>query len=85
MLTPREKILAPIQGPRGIVSPMKALMSPLAKVVLADPKAKVQMRAFLAAKSEAADASQGNGDDIIEVEYEGRTVRVKPTVVPRAA
>jgi hypothetical protein len=60
-------------------------MSPLAKTILADPKAKVQLRAFLAGKSEAANSADGSSDEFIEVQFEGQTLRVRPVVVPRAA
>ncbi len=60
-------------------------MSPLAKTILADPKAKVQLRAFLAGKSEAVDPGDGSADEFIEVQFEGKTLRVRPVVVPRAA
>ena len=61
---------------------MKALKSPLAKAVLADPKASEQLRAFLASKSEQGDPRNAT---VIEVNFEGRTLRVKPVVVPKAA
>jgi len=63
---------------------MKALMSQRAKDVLADPRAKGQLRAFLAAKSSQGGAA--NGDEpapVIELRTaDGRTVRLRPRVVP---
>ena len=64
-----------------IVSTMKALMSPLAKDVLADKKASTQLRRFLANRS----ANAPEGAVVIEVKSQGRTVRVQPVVVPKAA
>jgi hypothetical protein len=60
---------------------MKALKSQLAKDVLADPDAKGRLRAFLAERSVTPGANGG----VIEVRTNGRTVRLKPTVVPKAA
>lgn len=63
---------------------MKALKSPMAKKVLADPKAKEQLRRYLAAKS--AQGSIALSSLYIEVRsQEGRVVRIKPVVVPKAA
>lgn len=71
---------------------MKALMSPLAKAVLADPQAKGQLRHYLARKSaiaaqaapEAADVSPQA--TVIELKADGgRTLKLTPVVVPRAA
>jgi len=72
---------------------MKALMSPLAKAVLADPQAKGQLRHYLARKSAiAAQAAQeGPGGEapqatVIELKSDGgRTRKLTPVVVPRAA
>jgi hypothetical protein len=63
---------------------MKALMSPLARAILADPKAKGQMREFIAAKSDIAAAGAGERDDFIEVQFEGRMRHVQPVLVPKA-
>jgi len=63
---------------------MKALMSQLAKDVLADPQAKGQLRAFLAAKSSRAVAANA-GDvvpPVIELRTASRTLRLLPRVVP---
>lgn len=75
---------------------MKALMSPLAKAVLADPQAKGQLRHYLARKSAiAAQAAQSPSDapaaeaplaTVIELKADGgRTRKLTPIVVPRAA
>ena len=75
---------------------MKALMSPLAKAVLADPLAKGQLRHYLAHKSAiAAQAAQAPTDapvteppqaTVIELKADGgRTLKLTPVVVPRAA
>ena len=61
---------------------MKALKTPLAKLVLSDPKAKGQLRKFLATKSAEGDPRTSA---VIEVTIEGKTVRLKPVVVPNAA
>jgi hypothetical protein len=66
---------------------MKALKSRLAREVLADPRAKDQLRTFLATKSsmtmnQGRDSSTGT---FIEFSSEGRKVRVIPTVVRKAA
>ncbi len=79
--------------PCGIIRGMKALMSPLAKAVLADPQAKGQLRHYLARKSAiaahaaaqapVAEASQAT---VIELKAAGgRTLKLTPVVVPRAA
>ena len=60
---------------------MKALKSQLAKDVLADPVAKARLRAYLAEKSVGPQVT----DTVIEVQSNGRTVVLKPTVVPKAA
>ena len=72
---------------------MKALMSPLAKAVLADPQAKGQLRHYLARKSAiAAQAAQEAPTapppqaTVIELKAAGgRTLKLTPVVVPRAA
>ena len=75
---------------------MKALMSPLAKAVLADPQAKGQLRHYLARKSAiAAQVAQPPADSaaaepplatVIELKADGgRTLKLTPVVVPRAA
>jgi len=64
---------------------MKALMSQLAKDVLADPQAKGQLRAFLAAKSSravAANAAEAAAPTVIELRTASRTLRLLPRVVP---
>lgn len=63
---------------------MKALMSQRAKDVLADPRAKGQLRAFLVAKSsQGASASGDEPASVIELRTaDGRTVRLRPRVVP---
>ena len=60
---------------------MKALMSQRAKDVLADPRAKGQLRAFLAAKSSQAQAAN-DPPAVIELSTAGRTLRLLPRVVP---
>ncbi|OYV01922.1 MAG: hypothetical protein CFE45_02690 [Burkholderiales bacterium PBB5] len=61
---------------------MKALMSQRAKDVLADPRAKGQLRAFLAAKSsQGSAASADEQPTVIELRTaDGRTVRLLPRV-----
>jgi hypothetical protein len=57
---------------------MKALKTSLAKKVLADPRAKGQLREFI--------VSRRQGATVIELrDEEGRTVRYRPVVVPKAA
>lgn len=63
---------------------MKALKSDLAKDVLADPKARDQLRHYLATKSLLSVARTPSGV-LIEVQRDGKTVRLKPVVVPKAA
>ena len=65
---------------------MKALQSKRAKAVLADPKAKVQLRTFLASRT-VRDAAAGltARAELIEVQADGRTLRVQPKVVAKAA
>lgn len=62
---------------------MKALKSTMAKKLLADPKAKEELRKYLATKS-LTPGRLASGM-FIEVRSEGGTVRVKPVVVPKAA
>lgn len=71
---------------------MKALMSPLAKAVLADPQAKGQLRHYLARKSALAaqvvqeEPSPAPQATVIELKASGgRTLKLTPVVVPRAA
>ena len=64
---------------------MKALKSPLAKLILADPAAKGQLRHFLTVKSGQDVARPAASDAIIELRVGGQTVRVTPKVVPKAA
>lgn len=71
---------------------MKALMSPLAKAVLADPQAKGQLRHYLARKSAIAAQAAPEAADavpqatVIELKSDGgRTLKLTPVVVPRAA
>jgi hypothetical protein len=63
---------------------MKALKSSRAKAVLADPKAKAQLRDFLASKS-AGVYRAASSEHFIEMQSEGRTVRIMPRVVAKAA
>lgn len=64
---------------------MKALKSDLARVVLADPKAKGQLRQFLVVR----DAKTGRIIDTsrkpIEVTTAAGKILVRPVVVPKAA
>ncbi|MEO8938827.1 MAG: hypothetical protein ABI277_10420 [Burkholderiaceae bacterium] len=60
---------------------MKALKSPLAKRVLADPKARGQLRAFIGSSlfgGKPTDATR------IEVHTAGKTILYQPVVVPKA-
>ena len=68
----------------GMIAPMKALKSPLAQRVLADPRGKVQLRTFLATKSTATDG-QRRMSQPIEIRSGDATVRVRASVVPKAA
>lgn len=66
---------------------MKALKSALAKRVLADPSAKLQLRAYLASKnSQPSLSTTVVTDDVISLHsaQEG-TVLYRLTVVPKAA
>ncbi|PFH07693.1 hypothetical protein BCF11_0030 [Collimonas sp. PA-H2] len=66
---------------------MKALKSALAKRVLADPSAKLQLRAYLASKNSQPSLSTTVAvDDVISLHsaQEG-TVLYRLTVVPKAA
>lgn len=61
---------------------MKALKSDLAKAVLADPKARTQLREYLVTHQ----ASRAGGATVvIEVENKGTKRAVTPVVVPKAA
>ena len=65
---------------------MKALKSSMAEKVLADPKAKEQLRNYLAAKSAQTLSRSTSSGMFIEVRSkEGKTVRFKPVVVAKAA
>jgi hypothetical protein len=64
---------------------MKALKSPLAKLILADPAAKGQLRQYLAVKSAQSATRPSASDTVIELRVGGQTVRVTPRVVPKAA
>ncbi|AIY42367.1 hypothetical protein LT85_3209 [Collimonas arenae] len=66
---------------------MKALKSALAKRVLADPSAKLQLRAYLASKnSKPSVSASADADDVISLHsaQEG-TVLYRLSVVPKAA
>lgn len=67
---------------------MKALKSQLAKDVLADPRAKDQLRSYLARRTAAAntpgEAAAGN-EPLIELRADGRVLRLRPVTVPKAA
>jgi hypothetical protein len=64
---------------------MKALKSPLAKEILADPLAKNQLRVYLAHKSAQTALSGGVERASIELPSQRGTHRYVPTVVPKAA
>jgi hypothetical protein len=66
---------------------MKALKSQLAKDVLADPRAKDQLRSYLARRTAAANApgEAPAGDTLIELRSAGRVLRLRPVTVPKAA
>lgn len=64
---------------------MKALQSKTARAVLADPKATAQLRAFLASKSGVAADRDAPPEAVIEVQAEGRTLRLRPMRVPKAS
>lgn len=61
---------------------MKALLSPLAKDLLADPEALERLRAFLAAEHGPRPGEEGPRIPIRN--REGKVVVVKPVFVPRA-
>ncbi|MEM4985899.1 hypothetical protein V8G57_00715 [Collimonas sp. H4R21] len=66
---------------------MKALQSELAKKILADPRAALQLRAYLASKNSKSSLSAAvETDNVISLhsEQEG-TVQYRITVVPSAA
>ncbi len=67
-----------------MISPMKALKSPLAQRVLADPHGKAQLRAFLATKSTATNGQQRPSQPI-EIGSGDSTRRLRASVVPKAA
>ncbi|WP_417068449.1 hypothetical protein [Niveibacterium terrae] len=58
---------------------MKALKSDLAKKVMADPKAREQLRRFLVTRSGRAPAP------VIELSVEGKLLRFTPKVVAKAS
>jgi hypothetical protein len=68
---------------------MKALKSQLAKDVLADPRAKDQLRSYLARRTAAATtvtvAGEAGPETLIELRTEGRVLRLRPVAVPKAA
>jgi hypothetical protein len=65
---------------------MKALKSELAKKVLSDPRGKEQLRTYLANKRVGTVARSASSGAFIEFrDKEGKTVRVTPTIVPKAA
>jgi hypothetical protein len=62
---------------------MKALQSPLAREILADPRAREQLRAFLGTPSTDGASRTFVPPVVIELRVAGRTVRLKPTVVAK--
>jgi hypothetical protein len=66
---------------------MKALKSPLAREVLADPLASEQLRQFMVARERSASGERAPvGPQVIVLrQTQGRTLRLKPVVVPKAA
>jgi hypothetical protein len=64
---------------------MKALQSPMAREILADPKAREQLRAFLGLPATDGASRTFVPPVVIELRTGGRTVRLKPVVVPKAA
>lgn len=75
---------------------MKALQSELAKALLADPEARDKLRTFIVTRSapvlhrpvkgEVAGKQEQQEPFVIEVETpDGRTRRVTPVVLPKAA
>lgn len=72
-----------LPGTYGIVKIMKALKSPLAARLLADPEAREQLRDFLTGKRSTPQAESASADDGFEIRAaSGEVVRV--TVVPKA-
>lgn len=63
---------------------MKALQSSIARDVLADPRAREQLRTFLTTPTPAASTRAGAPGPVIELRIGGRTLRFKPVVVPKA-
>ena len=70
--------------PCGIIVSMKALKSPLAQRVLADPQGKAQLREFLTTKSNATQGPQRVSSPI-EIGSGKSTRRLRAEVVPKAA
>jgi hypothetical protein len=64
---------------------MKALKTVLAGKVLADPKAKEQLRQYLVSRRDARSGQYASKDRSIEVRSESGTIIVKPTIVRKAA
>lgn len=60
---------------------MKALQSPLTKLLLADPDARVQLRRAMIATTTGGPAS----DSRVTIHQNGKDVSYRLTVVPKAA
>jgi hypothetical protein len=63
---------------------MKALQSPLARDVLADPRASEQLRTFLVTPAASATTRVAAPGSVIELRSAGRNLRFKPVLVPKA-
>jgi hypothetical protein len=64
---------------------MKALKSERAKILLADPSARGQLRIYLAGRSGSAVQQHANVNMIELRSDAGKIVRLRPVVVPKAA
>jgi hypothetical protein len=65
---------------------MKALKTPLAKKVLADPRGKVQLRAYLETRSSSSNFEGTRPIASVQVRSkEGKIISVRPLIVPKAA
>jgi hypothetical protein len=63
---------------------MDALKSPLARDLLADPKAREQLRAFLVMPAAPVGPRNLAPSAVIDVRTGGRSVRFKAVMVPKA-
>lgn len=67
---------------------MKALKSPTAKALMADPQARAKLRAFLTVETTIDEKRPPIDEDeyvIVVQSKAGKTLRVRPVIVPKAA